>query len=661
MKKKFVSLLLVLSMLASFVAGCGQEDTSVSQVSVSQSLQGESENEILTTTAVDQDKTMITVRVENGVGQQDNFEQILEEKFPNVDIVLRHDGSASSVYTMRASLESGEECDLILSRTLPYTADIASQYLLDLSAEPFVDNYYMNAVDSCANSDGELYYLPGPSDVYGIVYDKTMFDEYGWELPSSYSEFVALLDAIRQTTAEAGEEVEPFTVSLMYPDMMQILFNTYGYDDVYSGTDNFQWLTAYQQGEGSMVGHMESAVKDFKKLFEDGVLSLDATETEPSTRSEMMYVDHSTAMIIECQNAVNYVKAMTEGVDTEVHELAMMPFWTSDEEDSDYLYAIPEYYLAVSKRAAQESEEKKEILLDIMEYLSSVEGQNMLMGDDFVLSNIEGVEMNANSFSENIIDTVERGQVINTFYLAAGENSKQVERAMLAQVPDLINENISVKEFLTTADEARDAWLAGTAEETSYGTVETTLTRLETAYTMAEMYADVMGTSIGICEGGGWNRSTNGYLYEGAITDQMLEALTPNKETQADDANPDGDKIVTASLTGQQILDVLNDATQITDTSGLSPYYVAYGLTVEFAPWASGGERVISCKTSDGKEIDPKEVYEVAYFNGSLPLSGIEPEQVCDQEWTEAFTSWLTGQGGTVKEPEMTLTLVYNQ
>jgi hypothetical protein len=178
---------------------------------------------------------------------------------------------------------------------------------------------------------------------------------------------------------------------------------------------------------------------------------------------------------------------------------------------------------------------------------------------------------------------------------------------------------------------------------------------------MAEMYADVMGTSIGICQGGNWNRSTNGYLYEGSVTDGMLEVLTPNKEAQADETNPNGDSIVTAELTGQQILDVLNAAPEVTDTKGLSPYYVAYGLTVEFAPWAAGGERVISCKTSDGKEIDPEATYEVAYFNGSLPLEGIELSQVSEQEWVDAFTSWLAVQGGTIKKPEMTLTLVYDE
>jgi hypothetical protein len=88
-------------------------------------------------------------------------------------------------------------------------------------------------------------------------------------------------------------------------------------------------------------------------------------------------------------------------------------------------------------------------------------------------------------------------------------------------------------------------------------------------------------------------------------------------------------------------------------------YYVAYGLDVEFNPWAEDGNRVISCKLADGTELDPGATYEVAYFNGSLPQTDIEPENGLDQTWDEAFQSWLADQGGVLKKPDMTLKLKY--
>jgi ABC-type glycerol-3-phosphate transport system substrate-binding protein len=646
MRRKILSVMLSLALIMG-MAGCGNGTSQAGK-------QGAPDDEIITTTAVDQGKTMVTIRVEFGAGQSSNLESVLEQKFPNVDIVLRHDGSTDSLYTLRANLEAGVECDLIMSRRLATISDVASEYLLDLSSESFVDNYYLTAIDSCTDNDTKLYYLPGPMDVYGIVYDKTMFEENGWKVPDSYTGFVSLLN---QISAEK-EGVTPFQVSMMYPDMFQIMFNTYNYESTYAGIDNYKWLSAYQTGQGSMVGHMESAVANFKKLREDGILSANALEVTPSTRSSMLYEDHTAAMIIECQNAVAYAK----NYDCD-HEIAMMPFFTSDSADGDFLYGIPSYYMAVNKSAAEESEQKKQILLDIYSYLSSVEGQEMLIGDDFQVSNVKGVAVNNNEFSENIMDTINKGNVINTFYFAEGETNKQVERAMLADLASVLDGTESVTDWLLSADEARNAFLTGdTTKEQPYGTVETTMTRLETAYTVAEMYADTMGTEIGLVRGGGWDESTNGYFYQGNITDSSLACLTPAKE--ADKSGREwADSIVKAKLTGQQIIDILNSSYEPENSKGLYPYYVVSGLNVEFNPWGTEGNRVISCKLADGTDIDRNAYYEVAYFNGSLPEGldeSVKPTSGTSLTWQESFLQWLSGKGGTLKKPEMMVKLKYS-
>jgi ABC-type glycerol-3-phosphate transport system substrate-binding protein len=527
-------------------------------------------------------------------------------------------------------------------------------------------------VNSCAGSDGKIYYLPGPSDVYGIVYDKTMFEENGWELPHSYSEFLELLNTIRDAgltatyTDQDGkvqtDAVVPFQPSMMYPDMFQIVFNTYGYEDAFGGTENFGWLTEYQNGNGSLVGHLEPAVEKFKSLFDDGILSLADWEMQPGTRSRMIYTYHTAAMVIECQNAVGYAQSMAADGETP-HEVAMMPFWTSDEPDSDYLYSIPSYYMAINKSSAEESEEKKEILLEVYSYLSSAEGQGMLIADGPRISSVKGVPMEEAEFSDAIRDTIADGRIVSNFYLAAGENSKQVEKQLRSTAPDMIQGNISVEDWLLAADQVRDDFLAGnTGEEpTVYGQVESTMTRLESAYTMAEMYKELTGADIGICYGGAWRNGTNGYFYQGDITDKSLACVTPAKESSGDDADPMEGMIVTADMTGAQVLDILNAAgTGDSSTEGESPYYVAAGLMVSFNPWAEAGSRVQSCKTADGKELDADATYKVAFFYNSLPEGAPAPTESLGETWQESFLGWLDSQGGVLKAPEMTIKLVYD-
>jgi raffinose/stachyose/melibiose transport system substrate-binding protein len=319
--------------------------------------------------------------------------------------------------------------------------------------------------------------------------------------------------------------------------------------------------------------------------------------------------------------------------------------------------------MAINKRSAEESPEKKELLLEVCAYLSSEEGQEVLIDGGPQISGVKGVTMEDSDFSAAIRDTIQNGRVINTFYLAAGENSKQVEKQLRSTVPDLVQGNISVEEWLLGADRVRDEFLAGdTTEVTVYGQTETTLTRLESAYTMAEMYKDLTGADIGICSGGVWRNGTNGHFYAGDITDTSLACVRPDKESAADDADPMTGTIVTDTMTGAQILALLNDAeTSSGATEGESHYYVAAGLTVQFDPWADQGSRVLSCQLPDGTELDPEGSYQVAYFYGSLPDEFADaPERSLGQSWLDSFLTWLDEQGGVVRPPEMTLELIYN-
>jgi hypothetical protein len=399
---------------------------------------------------------------------------------------------------------------------------------------------------------------------------------------------------------------------------------------------------------------LEPAVEKFKQLFTDGILSLGDWDVQPVTRSNMMYIYHSTAMIIESQNAATYAESFAQGSGAELHEVAMMPFWTSDAEGSDYLYSIPSYFMAINKASADESEEKRELLLEVYDYLSSAEGQQALIGSTPQLSNVRSVPLEDSSFTEAIRDTIENGRVISTFYLAANENSKQVEKQLRSTTPDMINGTMSVTDWLLAADQVRDEFLAGsTADTVVYGQVDTTLTRLESAYTMADMYRTLSGADVGICYAGDWRNGTNGHFYAGDITDNSLACVRPDKEASGEEDAFAG-TIVTATMTGSQILDIL-ESTGDADTG----YFVASGLTVQFDPWAAPGSRVVSCKLADGSDLDPDGSYQVAYYYDSLSSFNFIPDARLPGDWLENFQTWLESQGGTVTKPTMTLELVY--
>jgi hypothetical protein len=310
--------------------------------------------------------------------------------------------------------------------------------------------------------------------------------------------------------------------------------------------------------------------------------------------------------------------------------------------------------MAINKASAEESDEKKALLMDIYTYLSSAEGQQALIGNTPQISNVRNVPLGDSSFTEAIRNTIDSGRVISTFYLAAGENSKQVEKQLRSTTPDMISGVMSVQDWLLAADQVRDEFLSGSTDAvTVYGQTETTLTRLESAYTVAEMYREIADADVGICYAGMWRNGTDGHFYAGDITDKSLACIQPDKEATSDD-DPYAGTIVTATLTGSQILDIL-ESIGASDTG----YYVASGLNVQFAPWAAPGSRVVSCKLADGSDLDPDGSYLVAYYYESLSNFGFTPDARLPGTWLENFQTWLDEQGDTIVKPTMTLELVY--
>lgn len=631
---------------------------------------GAAEDEILTLTPVDQSKEMVTIHYEYGLDNDKEIEAAIEEQFPDVDIVMIHDGATDSRSLLLGNLENGTECDLIFNRTLRSLGDDAEKYFLDLSDQEFVNDFYLTSLDSCVQSDGGLYYLPGPSNVYGVIYDQTLFEENGWQVPHSYTEFVELIHTIDESGLTAVEEldgekrevpVRAIRPSLYYSDSFQSLFYPYVYQEVFAGEENLQWLNAYQQGEESLVGHMEPLAEKISQMVDDGVVRLDDWDYMPRYRTPMLCQYHSTAMILGAQNL--YINVQVENSD---HQYAMMPLWTDDTEDSDYLYSIPGYYMAVNRQATEEDPVHGELLLEIMDYICNPEAQEELFGEDNAqVSNIKGVTPGVNSFNEGIQETIREGRIISDFTLIGGSATpREVETKLCDTARDMLNGQITVEEWLAGGDEIRDQKLAGGSmyDTQVYGSCQDDLTRLETALLMGQVYRDVADADIGLVYVNPTDQGANCRIFEGPVDTTVIRNMAPDRTSSQ------GESIACGTLAGQQILDCLNGM----DTAGGSSdgwYYVASGLQVEFAPWMPAGQRLVSCTLPDGSELDPEEDYRVAYMSDKIfGISGDEivaldpaDEQIREKPWFDLFTEWLDEQGGIIHCPEQTTVLDWKQ
>ena len=619
---------------------------------------GTAEDEILTLSPVDQNKELVTIHFEYGLNIAGALEQAIETQFPNVDIVMVHDGGNDSTSLLEGNLREGTACDLVFSRVLQKLTGAPQDYFYDLSGEKFVNNFYLTSLETCVQPDGGLYYLPGPSNLYGIIYDKTVMEENGWKVPTSYTEFVELIQTIDNSGLTVIEELDGETKevpvrairpSMKFNDSFRIQLYPFVYQQIFAGQKNVEWIVGFQKGESSLVGHAEPLAEMMQKLVEDGVLRLDDWDYMPRYRLPMLGQSHSAVMIY------GPLSVMTENTITDSdHEYAVMPIFAGDEPGSDYLYSMPNYFMAVNKASTEVSPERKQLLLDIMGYINSKEAQSLLFGDDNVLvTNIKGVIPVESEATSGIQKTIREGRIITDFFLTA-------EPKLNTEARDMLTGNISVEQWLKDGELYRDEYLQGITmyDPNALGTCEETLTKLDTALLMGQVYRDVTGADIGLVYVNTSEQGANCRVFAGTLNTTAVRNMAPDR------TSAEGEGIASGTMTGQQIMDCLNGMAGVVGESD-SWYYVASGLKVEFAPWMPVGERLISCKLPDGSDLDPNGSYKAAYMSdklfclegGNVSSLELSDEVIVEGKWEDIFPAWFADQGGVLKRPEQTTVL----
>jgi raffinose/stachyose/melibiose transport system substrate-binding protein len=128
-----------------------------------------------------------------------NMIAAFETKYPDIKVNLQVGSQNVDEYLemQQVKLLSGKDIDVTSIRSESYGSYVKAGYLLDLSGEGFLRNYNKSYV-SLVTRGGKVYGVPYAMDVYGCIYNKTMFKDHGWKVPTNYKEFSALCDAIKK-------------------------------------------------------------------------------------------------------------------------------------------------------------------------------------------------------------------------------------------------------------------------------------------------------------------------------------------------------------------------------------------------------------------------------------------------------------------------------
>lgn len=629
MKQRLLGFLSMVSLLL-FITGCAKHpgDTPIAATQNPYY----PDNEIITVENLYDDRMVIVIDTQYNVSTS-NIADIVEAKFPEVNVLLRLQNKTDSRLFTQEAMKHDMLGDIFFCVTGIPNNEALGKYFIDLSAAPFVNNYYQNALDDVAIK-GKIYMLPGFSDLFGIVYDRTLFEANGWTLPSSRDEFIALCAAIQEKKG-----YQAFMPTLKFSRMAMLLSHAFHYDRVIAGYENQQWLHAYRKGEASFTGHMEPLFAGMKELFDAAVLTAENFTIAPGIRSEMLYTQYLCAMTMETQNAATYAYNASSK-----HEYGMMPFWNSNDPDSDYVVSAPGFNIYANKRLEKpENAQKLQKVMEILAYFSSPEGQKALMNEESAtISNVKGVDItNGGAFMNGVAATIAKGNIFPEVRYTELAFNNPFQVAFRDALMGYVDGSMDISTAMAHCDAAMEMLVnVEEPEETVYGTASQTFTVLETAEFVADIFREEANADIALLLVNQLSYGITGNLFSGDITDSSLNLITLD---HINNMVPEYNQLVTIDLTGEQLLSILkypylNHSAAETRTIWLnydnSSYWIPSNLKIEFAPLLPENN-VISVKNMDGSEFNLEKTYKVAIWNGCF--SGLTEVDYFDVETLSAM------------------------
>jgi raffinose/stachyose/melibiose transport system substrate-binding protein len=196
----FATFLVVLSML---LAACGQAATEAPAVE-----EPAAEEPAAEEPAAEAEEVTLKVLVHQNppmVEFMEAFNEKFTEKYPNVtvDLAVVNANDLSTVTQTRLTANDVDVVDMFgfSNAAAPYMKNvdppnwqtlIEAGYLLDISDQPFVQNYYEAAIQDAGTYDGKVYEVNlGGVSYSGIYYNKDLFEANNVQVPTTWDELVA--------------------------------------------------------------------------------------------------------------------------------------------------------------------------------------------------------------------------------------------------------------------------------------------------------------------------------------------------------------------------------------------------------------------------------------------------------------------------------------
>lgn len=248
MKKRLCALLIIFTMCAGFLAGCGSDGTS------GDATDSPEENTSAAEETGTAEEEPVTLRVLAGqsttdAGIEDFIDEYLAEAYPYITLEWECvDWGEDFQPKMQTYMQSGLP-DIMIGKAQDVATYGELGLLADLTDKAYMDNVLDAAKEGVTLDDGKVYGMTYNSLYQGVYYNRALFEEYDIEVPDTLEELEAIID----TFNDAG--ITPFATHMVDTWSIGNVTMQFAVNDVFS--INPTWGDDFRAGDVSFADSAE--------------------------------------------------------------------------------------------------------------------------------------------------------------------------------------------------------------------------------------------------------------------------------------------------------------------------------------------------------------------------------------------------------------------
>lgn len=556
-----------------------------------------------------------------------NFTKIVQNSVPGMPLNVEYYSGSNSTGYINQRLASQDPPDIIYFSSTP-SVEFQQKYLLDISGYDFLKNYNLSLVNQ-RDVGGAVYLVPANYSIICMLYNKTLFEEHGWKVPTTHAELVALVKQIR--------EEEPELIPITHPGSMAgtywRLIGEIAQCGFLGTQDGMLWQEKFVAGEASFEEGFGDTISKLQALIDAGAFDIADQEAKNNDVTDNLL--HRKAAMSFTIGGFPYLVTNLKSCEDEIGGIPYL----GDTPEQQFLN-VSVNNVGISKKLSEPGNEKKlEAVLKVMEYFSTEEGQNaMHVAVTDVSPLAGGVPSEEFPPYKDVWDVFSSGSAAP--YILEGYEDVWVEAGTF--VKNELFTSGSLDGLSEMVDELHQLALSKDTAPVRVATVPEDLTHPQTVQLMADLLRGAGGDVAVVSDGGAIDGVPNangvsGRLFAGELDHDAYATCIPGNS---------GKTLVKLTLTGEELFRLLENGRTMTyeDKTAVFDYYWS-GMD---AVMKDG--KIVSATLSDGRNVEPDGTYQVMISAVDYDTEAYAGGEDTGSVIKAAYLEWMTGK--TLTAPE---------